>query len=1025
MVLSSLWKKIANQVQGERSFEQVVDEDGINLITDHKLFSALSQGQGSMRQKYQYSILRMLEEEESAEPIANGFSLDHAAACALDDDLRHMLDLPSRFSYGFSLDVQGQTFSDAFSIGLIPRDSRGDGYPHYYKRVGSVLYLEHKEDPYLLDPAAFSVFKALENYHNLPLSDQDETARLFLIRQIQQAKANQLDIDLKHFNDLPIYQPDKMGMTSAFLEDGSLQVTPHFRTGVSPEEIQVRLGQLNPERQSGSLRVGNQIIVLDEKRLKATYEVLSQQHIPKERVKAFFESPSAFFDSALVDLDTGFSVRVKGAARYEYVALSVLEQSGMGWFNQGEHTHPPEVLQELVCCQDDLENFETLRKNAEALGASTVAFLGEKVDISQPEMVEEVLGEIKREFSSRQHRSEQTSESDNDEKNRDQEKVRSMVLLAEEESHRLVCQEQIDLNRFNGEIDFSRYARTPYPHQEEGVRWFLGRTRHLFESSEGKMKAHLHGALLADDMGLGKTYMSLVGIGEIFYRLQQQDKICKPVLVVAPLSLLENWQDEVGHTFKKSPFRDIVTLQGRKDLRRFKVRGAKSETVQSFDTGQDILDSAAIRYALKIGKNYPLERLDQPRRLVLVTYQTLRSYQFSLCRVDWSVVIFDEAQNIKNINTLQTKAAKGLKADFKLLVTGTPVENSLADFWCLMDTAQPALLGDWKYFRDHYIQPVQDGQEEQKAYLRQEYGRKLRADVGAFMLRRTKEEQLDGLPEKRIYTGLPDAQMPDQFLDSLHTVFRGAHRDAYDEVVNAYHQERLKKEAKGAVLADLLKLRLLSLHPDFTQDETHLWQDKNLQRGKQAIARSDKLQGVLAILDKIRARQEKVIIFLWTKKIQRIMQHWLQDIYPLLVIDIINGDTQPVASRGKKNQTRKGIIQNFEAQKGFAILIMSPVAAGVGLTVVGANHVIHLERHWNPAKEAQATDRVYRIGQKKEVSVYYPMIHHKKMTSFDVNLDQLLRSKSDIKDAVVIPQEVTPERMNQVLCEESREARQL
>ncbi|MFB2351132.1 SNF2-related protein, partial [Priestia megaterium] len=94
--------------------------------------------------------------------------------------------------------------------------------------------------------------------------------------------------------------------------------------------------------------------------------------------------------------------------------------------------------------------------------------------------------------------------------------------------------------------------------------------------------------------------------------------------------------------------------------------------------------------------------LDMDRRLVLTTYQTLRDYQFSMCVIDWGVVVFDEAQNIKNPNTLQTRAAKGLKADFKLLATGTPVENSLGDFWCLMDTAQPGLLGSWQNLRDRW-----------------------------------------------------------------------------------------------------------------------------------------------------------------------------------------------------------------------------------------------------------------------------------------------------------------------------------
>ena len=123
---------------------------------------------------------------------------------------------------------------------------------------------------------------------------------------------------------------------------------------------------------------------------------------------------------------------------------------------------------------------------------------------------------------------------------------------------------------------------------------------------------------------------------------------------------------------------------------------------------------------------------------------------------------------------------------------------------------------------------------------------------------------------------------------------------------------------------------------------------------------------------------------------------------------VINGDTKAVAKR-KSDVTRRGLIEQFEAREGFGMMIMSPVAAGVGLTITGANNVIHLERHWNPAKEDQATDRVYRIGQSKDVSVFIPILHHPEHDSFDLHLHRLLAKKIDLKDAVVAPEIVTPE----------------
>ena len=208
----------------------------------------------------------------------------------------------------------------------------------------------------------------------------------------------------------------------------------------------------------------------------------------------------------------------------------------------------------------------------------------------------------------------------------------------------------------------------------------------------------VNGALLADDMGLGKTYIALVAMSEVYKLPELKNETKKPALIVAPLSLIENWIDESNKTYQDSPFRDIVVLQSNADLKKYKIKGASTETKQAVSQDSS-LDSEGIRYSLKVGKNFGNERLDLPERLVVTTYQTLRDYQFSLCKIDWQLVIFDEAQNIKNPNAMQTRAAKGLKANFKLLATGTPVENSLTDYWCLLDTAQPGLLGSYQEFR--------------------------------------------------------------------------------------------------------------------------------------------------------------------------------------------------------------------------------------------------------------------------------------------------------------------------------------
>ena len=183
----------------------------------------------------------------------------------------------------------------------------------------------------------------------------------------------------------------------------------------------------------------------------------------------------------------------------------------------------------------------------------------------------------------------------------------------------------------------------------------------------------------------------------------------------------------------------------------------------------------------------------------------------------------------------------------------------------------------------------------------------------------------------------------------------------------------------------------------------------NPKQVRAEFRRSGKLIKLLEILDGVRKREEKAIVFCINKRLQAFLQTGLQSLYGSPV-HVINGDTAAVAKKAT-DATRKSLIADFENQNGFGVIIMSPVAAGVGLTVVGANNVIHLERHWNPAKESQATDRVYRIGQKRPVNIYVPVLHHPTFESFDVNLAKLLAKKAGLRDAIVTPDAVTPEEM--------------
>ena len=510
-------------------------------------------------------------------------------------------------------------------------------------------------------------------------------------------------------------------------------------------------------------------------------------------------------------------------------------------------------------------------------------------------------------------------------------------------------------------------------------------------------------------MGLGKTFMTLVAIAEYLQQIQVNNDQARPVLVVAPLGLLDNWEQEVSDTYAPAyhPFAKIIKLQADADLPRFR---APPQTIPSNTHQED--EQASIQKALKVGRDYGPDRLDQPRRLVLTTYETLRDYQFSLCRVDWSLVIFDEAQMVKNPNTLASRAAKGLKARFKLAVTGTPVENSLRDFWNLLDTVRPGHLDAYQPFNREFIRPINRVPREQRANERQQIGLQLRAKTGLVMLRRNKVDKLEGLPVKTIYTGVEDQSPNTRFYAPLQCTMQRKQADVYDRVVANVREQAADENAGNPFLAGLQRLRDVALHPALL-DGGILPRPQSREQAQRLIGESSKLECVVDLLKTIQEKNEKAIIFAINKRAQEFVAAACEQLFAIRV-DIINGDTKAVARRSGA-RTRRRMIEAFQSEPGFGVIVMSPIAAGVGLTITAANHVIHLERHWNPAKEAQATDRVYRIGQKKDVFVYLPVLRHPdsgsepEKVTFDQNLNRLLNEKSALKDAVVTPENVQPD----------------
>jgi len=498
----------------------------------------------------------------------------------------------------------------------------------------------------------------------------------------------------------------------------------------------------------------------------------------------------------------------------------------------------------------------------------------------------------------------------------------------------------LPLDDIEGQVSWNLLDRVLAPHvrlkahQRLGIAWLW----HRYVMGQP-------GALLADDMGLGKTLQiaAFLALAKARPRKRQSPR---PTLIVAPVILIENWGDELKRFFVGEFPGTVLELHG--------------DTIRLRRNKDGSLDRARIR-------EYDI---------VMTNYETLARYATSLLAIDWDVVVLDEAHRIKNRGTSWSIAARGLsglddpsrprKFEFGICATGTPVENRIHDLWALYDFLSPGSpFGSYDAFAEEY-----GTREDGPATIATKLG------VGrttSSLMRRTKAEALAYELPPKIYKPIKVEMTPFQ-------------RDQERVIVR-------RKGERGGIFGILQGLQKLYQHP-WLLDEN----DPRDAGPEQAVEASPKLARCYRLLEEIRGRQEKALVFtLWTR-----MQWLLKEVFEQLLgvrnVRIINGDPK---HRSKALQS----IQEFSATDGFDVMVLSPLAAGVGLNIVAANHVIHYGRWWNPAKEDQATDRAYRIGQTRAVTVYYPVLHHpgNPDDGFDMKLDELVSRKRGMARALLDP----------------------
>lgn len=347
--------------------------------------------------------------------------------------------------------------------------------------------------------------------------------------------------------------------------------------------------------------------------------------------------------------------------------------------------------------------------------------------------------------------------------------------------------------------------------------------------------------------------------------------------------------------------------------------------------------------------------------LLVTSYGVLRSDAKLLKQRKWYLTVIDEAQHIKNVSTVQTKMVKSIKADNYIAMSGTPVENRLSEYWSIMDFANKGYLGTLSKFNTNFAKPIQQNHDKKRLET-------FRTITSPFILRRLKSDRsiIQDLPEKietDYYTSLEKEQA---------AVYENLVKNTLKDINKAAGIAR-----KGLVLSLMTALKQICNHPY-----------QYLKKGDSSPNLSGKATALFNLLDNIKEKQEKVLIFTQYKQTGNLMVKWIEDAY---------GRTPLFLHGGNSRKQRDAMVEDFQNNHQDTIFILSLKAGGTGLNLTAANHVIHYDLWWNPAVEAQATDRAYRIGQEKNVLVHRLLSEG----TLEEKIDAMLKAKKELANLAV------------------------
>ena len=421
------------------------------------------------------------------------------------------------------------------------------------------------------------------------------------------------------------------------------------------------------------------------------------------------------------------------------------------------------------------------------------------------------------------------------------------------------------------------------------------------------------GACLADDMGLGKTVQTLA-----LLLLRAADG---PALVLAPTSVCANWLDEAA-------------------------RFAPTLNARMFGAGDRAAQLAALG----------------PFDLLVCSYGLLQSESEALAKVAWHTLVADEAQAFKNTQTKRSKAIMELQGAFRLITTGTPIENHLGELWNLFRFINPGLLGSLEYFNNRFANPIEQRQDKNARH-------QLKRLIRPFILRRLKSDVLTELPERTEIT------LHVELSEEERAFYEALRITALERIQTVSSQE--SGDPRFQILAEIMRLRRACCHPRLVLPESPFG--------------SAKLQAFIEIIEELRESCHKALVFSQFVDHLRIIREWLDE--KQISYQYLDGSTP-----AKKRQEA---VNAFQAGQGDLFLI-SLKAGGAGLNLTAADYVIHLDPWWNPAVEDQASDRAHRIGQQRPVTIY-------RLVARDTIEDRIIdlhRHKRDLADSLLEGTEV-------------------